>query len=173
MRGRRWLAGGIALCLCVATVSAAASRLTSSDAADEERLGANAQRFMDLTGGTDSSAATLLDADDGEDGEVPSAFAPRGWRITPAGQQVEVFRFPLGLTATGDGSHIMVSSDNGGMQGLSVIDTATLATTTTPAGNLFMGVASAPNGQVYASGGNADRVFRFTIAGGVAASLDA
>src|SRR3954451_21126876 len=99
---------------------------------------------------------------------------PQGWKITPAGQQTNVLRFPLGLTPTPDQSHVVVTSDNGGTQGLSVIDTSTMAVTTTPAANLFMGVSATPDGRIYASGGNANRVFRFRLAGGsVAVNQDA
>jgi DNA-binding beta-propeller fold protein YncE len=98
---------------------------------------------------------------------------PNGWKITPAGAQVDVLRFPLGAVLSPDGSHLIVSSDNGGMQALNTVDTKTLSSTITPAANLFMGLAATPDGTVFASGGNADRVFRYKIAGPAAVSLDA
>src|SRR5438105_2298179 len=103
---------------------------------------------------------------------TPGNSTPQGWKITPAGKQVDVLRFPLGLVATPDQSHIVVTSDNGGTQGLSVIDTATMAATMTTAANLFMGVAATPDGRLYASGGNANRVFRFRLAGPTAVNQD-
>src|SRR5436190_8884925 len=122
-----------------------------------------------LVGGTAAIAATAAVTG-------PSAAdntIPQGWKIKPAGRQVDVFRFPLGLTPTTDQSHVIVTSDNGGTQGLSVIDTASLSATTTPAANLFMGVSALPDGRIYASGGNANRVFRFRLAGPAAVNQDA
>src|SRR5438270_10303201 len=98
---------------------------------------------------------------------------PNGWKIKPAGDQVDVFRFPLGAALSPDGSKLIVSSDNGGMQALNTVDTKSLSSTVTPAANLFMGLAVTPDGTVFASGGNADRVFRFKLAGPTAVSLDA
>ncbi|MEY2447747.1 MAG: hypothetical protein QOH79_1223 [Acidimicrobiaceae bacterium] len=102
---------------------------------------------------------------------VDPASTPAGWAITPAGAQIAVSRLPLGLTATPDESHIIVSSNSGGLQSLNVIDAASLTTTMTPAGNLFIGVSAAPDGHVYAAGGNADRVFMFLLTGGAAAPV--
>jgi len=63
---------------------------------------------------------------------------PQGWLINPAGQQMDVLRFPLGIAATPDGSKVIVSSDSGSVQGLTTIDTNTLAAVPVPAANLFM-----------------------------------
>jgi len=98
---------------------------------------------------------------------------PNGWKITPAGAQVDVLRFPLGAALSADGSKLVVSSDNGGMQALNTVDTKSLSSTITPAANLFMGLAATPDGTVFASGGNANRVFRFKLAGPTTVSLDA
>ena len=49
-----------------------------------------------------------------------------------------------------------------------------MGVTNTTAANLFMGVAATPDGRIYASGGNANRVFRFRLAGGsIAVNQDA
>ncbi|MDQ1395190.1 MAG: hypothetical protein QOG64_449, partial [Acidimicrobiaceae bacterium] len=98
---------------------------------------------------------------------------PQGWKIKPAGRQIDTLRFPLGITPTADQSQMVVTSNNGGLQGLTVIDAATLVATPTPAANLFMGVSAAADGQIYASGGNANRVFRFRLAGPTAVNEDA
>src|SRR5207248_5405492 len=68
---------------------------------------------------------------------------------------------------------MVVTSDNGGMQVLTTVDTASLSTTVTPAANLFMGLAVTNDNTVFASGGNADRVIRYKLAGPAAVSLDA
>ena len=107
-------------------------------------------------------------------GRTPDNSTPQGWRIRPAGQQVGTLRFPLGVTSTPDGKYVIATEDSGGPQGLTVVDTATYQSTTTTAANLFMGATPTPDGHIFASGGNADRVFRFQLApGGVAAPLDA
>src|SRR4051812_1901646 len=97
---------------------------------------------------------------------------PNGWRIKPAGDQVDINRFPLGAALSPDGSKMVVTSDNGGMQALTTVDAKTLQTTVTPAANLFMGLAITNDGTVFASGGNADRVWRYKLAGPTLVSLD-
>ena len=100
------------------------------------------------------------------------ASLPNGWCLSPAGRAVDVLRFPLGVLPTSDG-HVVVTSDNGGVQGLTVVDQQTLAAQQTTAGNVFVGLAETADHRVYASGGNADRVFRYRIVGGSAVSQDA
>src|SRR3954451_7112186 len=90
---------------------------------------------------------------------------PNGWKIKPAGDQVDVNRFPMGAALSPDGSKMVVTSDNGGMQALTTVDAKTLQTTMTPAANLFMGLAITNDGTVFASGGNADRVWRYKLVG--------
>jgi DNA-binding beta-propeller fold protein YncE len=88
---------------------------------------------------------------------------PNGWCIRPAGTQIDVLRDPFGLATTADGKKVLVSSSGGGVQGLTVINNTTLTGTPQPAANLFMGMAALPSGKIYASGGNANRVFRFRM----------
>lgn len=150
--------------------------------------GANASRFLELTGdGHGPSVSVGVDADgDGKEDvtaevALPSLGvspeldgvprAPQGWALRPAGRQVDVLRFPLGLVSTPDERSIVVSSDSGGLQGLTVIDAETLAGIPLPAANLFMGLAVAPDGRIFASGGNADRVFRWQLVGPAAIPL--
>src|SRR4051794_9226059 len=109
-------------------------------------------------------AASAAAADCRKDPKT-AGTTPTGWCIRPAGTNIDVLRFPLGLTPAAGGSKIVVTSNSGGAQGLTVIDAASLTAVPTTQGNLFMGVAPTPDGRVYASGGNADRVFRFHFAG--------
>lgn len=143
-----------------------------------------AQRFLDLTGGGTPSAASEVPvesepgtaaaaavADSCRRAATSTAVLPNGWCLSPAGRQVNVLRFPLGLTATSHGT-VVASSNAGGVQGLTSIDTASLAASVTPGGNLFMGVAETSDGRVYAAGGNANRVFRYRYAGADLVSQD-
>ncbi|MGQ0832786.1 MAG: bifunctional YncE family protein/alkaline phosphatase family protein [Microthrixaceae bacterium] len=153
----------------------------STNHRDNDAVGANASRFLELTGdgadaaGPSGSASGEL-ASDEEVGSSPELDGvprtPAGWALRPAGKQIDVLRFPLGLAPSADGSSIVVSSDSGGPQGLTVIDTTTLAGVPVTAANLFMGVATTPSGRIYASGGNADRIFRWQLAGPAAVPLD-
>ncbi|MEO7429855.1 MAG: beta-propeller fold lactonase family protein, partial [Acidimicrobiales bacterium] len=150
---------------------AATTVASRQDATSAPPLGQNAQRFLAATGDTAGATAPAESrqapaaADKGDDALLAGNYTPNGFRIAPAGNQVPVFNFPLGLVATPDGKQVIVSSDSGGMQGLTTIDAASLSPTHTPAANLFIGVAATGDGRVYASGGNADRVFRMRLLG--------
>jgi len=140
--------------------------------------GRNARRFLSLTGDTAGSGAGVAaggQETDGEGDALPAAGGdrtPMGWLIRPAGHQVDVLRFPLGITASPDGASIVVSSDSGGVQGLTVIDAASLNAIPTTAANLFTGVEVTPSGRVFASGGNADRVYQWQLTGPLAVGQD-
>jgi DNA-binding beta-propeller fold protein YncE len=136
----------------------------------------NAGRFLDLTTGHTTPALEQRDAalaaNDDYDGPGNGNFTPAGWRVRPAGEQVATFNFPLGLAKTDDAGTVLVSSDNGGMQGITAINTDSLQPTHLPAANLFMGL-SVRDSVLYASGGNADRVFRYQLANGLPLPHDA
>jgi DNA-binding beta-propeller fold protein YncE len=168
---RRVAAAYVVLTL-LAAGAAAGQRALRSQPARSDRATGEAKRFLDLTSGSPgaptramTAAPAAAGASEGPAAPVDGDRMPNGWKLTPAGKQVETQRFPLGLTATADQSQIIVTSDSGGMQSLHVVDAKTLMATMTPATNLFMGVAATPGGQVFASGGNADRLFRFRLAG--------
>jgi hypothetical protein len=151
--------------------------LTSASHTAHEAVTASPdQRFLSLTGGdhatgvdaddlqqTGAAAASKTEADCTKDPETVGTL-PNGWCLRPAGRSVDVLRFPLGITPTSNGK-VVVTSDSGGVQGLTAVDQATLATTQTTAGNLFEGIAETKDGRIYASGGNANRVFRYQWAG--------
>jgi DNA-binding beta-propeller fold protein YncE len=150
--------------------------LTSgSHATAPEATASPDQRFLSLTGdrptGTDPddapaaapAAQAATEADCTKDPETVGTL-PNGWCLRPAGHSVDVLRFPLGIIPTSNGK-VVVTSDSGGVQGLTAVDQATLATTQTTAGNLFEGIAETKDGRIYASGGNANRVFRYQWAG--------
>ena len=128
--------------------------------------GSGASRFLLRT--SPANAATVAAASVA----CTTVRIPNGWCLTPAGSQITTLRFPLGITPTPDQSKVLVSSDSGGVQGLTVVDARTLQAVPSPAANLFMGLSVAGNGKIYASGGNADRVFRYKLVGPAAVPLD-
>ena len=182
----------VATCMLVFSGVAVASARNASHHDATDAVSRNAARFLELTGDeatttTVAAAASApaaagahsADADDADEEPVGSSpeldgvpRTPQGWALRPAGEQVDVLRFPLGLVATPDGSSIVVSSDSGGVQGLTLIDSGDLTAVPVPSANLFMGLAATPDGKLFASGGNADRVFRWQLAGPTALPLD-
>lgn len=150
----------------------------------------DATRFLALTGGSDPAGLareavdTDADALSGASSQAgtgdracradaaTTAILPNGWCLRPAGRNVDVLRFPIGVLPTSNGK-IVVTSSSGGVQGLTVVDPTTLATSQTPAGNLFEGLAETKDGRVFAAGGNADRVFRYRFASDKLVSQDA
>lgn len=180
MPARRLLAAGCAVSLAAAGLGAVnlvgASSRHATPRTSEPAPTADAQRFLEVTGGAaPTSAATRLAtraAAATDDGPVCTSQTttsgiyplPNGWCLTPAGASVDVLRFPLGLVPTSNGQ-VVVTSNNGGVQGLTVIDQQALSTSQTTAANLFVGLAETKDGRVFASGGNANRVFRYTWAG--------
>jgi YVTN family beta-propeller protein len=97
-----------------------------------------------------------------------TGITPNHWMLTPAGLQVEVGDRPLGLAATPDGRHLLISNNGQGVQSLVVFDTwAHKVTQMIPYHSpeaLFLGVAVSPDGRrVYASAGgnNKIRVYDF------------
>lgn len=179
--GRRILAAVVGFFLLVGLTSVVARSLEAKSG-DALAAGPNASRFLELTGDGNGLHVAIGDDDPrvevdldtiGSSPELAGApKTPQGWALRPAGEQVDVLRFPLGLAATPAGDKIVVSSDSGGVQGLTVIDAESLTALPSPAANLFMGVAITPDGHIFASGGNADRVFRWQLAGPLAVPLD-
>src|SRR3954447_2715618 len=183
-----WLAAATAAsCLVAGGAWATVANTTAHrDDTGSAPAARGSDRFLQLTGdqataGAQHSVAATREASAAVSGKGSRNYrtdpktvgtTPTGWCIRPAGHNVDVLRFPLGLTTAQSGHKVVVTSNGGGPQGLTVIDAATLTATPTTQGNLFMGVAPTPDGRVYASGGNADRVFRFHFAGNALVSDD-
>ena len=149
---------------------------------------ANGRRFLALTdasraAGVGRAAPSGMAAGktDPSQGKRPSCgtgpSTPAGWCLTPAGSQFDVLRFPIGLTVDPTSGDAVVSSDSGGAQAIAVVNPSApdprAAVTFAPGANLFLGLSLTPTGKLYASGGNADRVFRYQLAGPVAIPEDA
>ena len=185
----RLTAGGTAAALLLGTGAFALTR-NNPQASGGPAAGTSAQRFLALTGAQRSGgsaapakkAASPTAVVDGKKfsarpscGSAPTT--PAGWCLTPAGSQFDVLRFPIGLTVDPASGDAVVSSDGGGPQGIAVVDPTApdphAAVTFAPGANLFLGLALSNSGTLYASGGNADRVFRYRLAGPVAVPEDA
>jgi DNA-binding beta-propeller fold protein YncE len=136
-----------------------------------------AERFLALTGDSPTTSAAPESIGDVQAAAAGKAAGdsclkdpetvgtlPNGWCLRPAGHSVDVLRFPLGVIPTSNGK-VVVTSNSGGLQGLTVVDQKSLATSQTTAANLFVGLAETKDGRVYAAGGNANRVFRYRWAG--------
>ncbi len=155
----------------IGTAAFGAVSFTSSKSASGPSASAvrqSAGRFLDLTAGRSSADVAAGGPAPAIDGD----YEPNGWKIRPVGRQVNVLNFPLGLASTPGSGQILVTADSGGLQGITQIDPSTLRPTNVPSGNLFMGISVTNDDKVYASGGNADRVFRYAFVGGQLAPTD-
>jgi DNA-binding beta-propeller fold protein YncE len=188
MRGRL-----VATAAVAATLLGGGSWATLELTSDDENPSADAQtgwneRFLELTDDgpqppafgeeDDEEFEGVADAGEEEAGncaedEATLGMTPNGWCIRPAGRTIDVLRFPLGILPVDGGSKVVVTSNSGGAQGLTVIDSESLTAVPTTEGNLFMGLAPTADGRLYAAGGNSDRVFRFRVAGNAVVSQDA
>jgi len=93
---------------------------------------------------------------------------PNGWRLSPAGRQVELGGLPLRLTAVPGGPYVIATSNGYGAHFLAVIDAAAeRVVEKVPIQEGWMGLAVDAAGQtVYASAGSQDRVLVYRFAGG-------
>ena len=124
------------------------------------------------------SAATVTDDGDGilpPQKAVPSPVTeyrtPNGWLLRPAGTQYDVQRAPTGVTVAPDKKTVFVVTSGVFNEHLEAIDAETGASTTTPVGSLYMGVAADANNNVWASGGYRNKVYQFLYDGPVAGGL--
>jgi YVTN family beta-propeller protein len=96
---------------------------------------------------------------------------PVGYRLSPAGHQGALGDLPLSSALSPDQRWLAVSNDGEGVQSLQLVDTATGTVRQTlsypaPKG-LFVGLAFAPDGRaLYASGGGANLIHRYTLGEG-------
>src|SRR5258708_536668 len=173
----------------VGTGAVAAARTVRS-AVSAAPTGTNTTRFLALTGDpaartgraaigkpapNGAPTAVTATAPRRPDCGQASASTPAGWCLTPGGTQYTVLRFPIGLAVDPASGEAIVSSDSGGPQALDVINPNTdprAAVTVSPGANLFLGLSVTGDGTIYASGGNADRVFRYHLTGPAAVPQD-
>jgi YVTN family beta-propeller protein len=87
---------------------------------------------------------------------------PTGRLLDPAGVTTPVGQMPLGLVPSPDGARLVLLLGGLRQHGLQVVDRQGTVTQTLPQWAAFVGVVFSPDGQsLYASGGNADVVYRY------------
>lgn len=88
---------------------------------------------------------------------------PTGVRLDPAGARIDVGPLPLAAVASPDSGHVLLLLNGWRMQGVQVVDRrsgAVVQTLEQPAA--FIGITFSPDGRtLYASGGNADVIYRY------------
>jgi len=93
---------------------------------------------------------------------------PVGYRLSPAGHQLDLGDLPLSSALSPDRRWLAVSNDGQGMQSLQLIDAASGSVRQTlrypaPSG-LFVGLGFAPGGRMlYASGGGTNLIHRYSV----------
>ncbi len=109
------------------------------------------------------SAARRLVPGPQADGTV---LLPNGWRLTPAGRAVDVGTLPLSLVVLPDGRVASLLSGYS-TNGLVVVDPQRWTVTdSVPLSAAWLGLAATSRGDLYASGGTTNRVWRLREAGG-------
>jgi YVTN family beta-propeller protein len=102
-------------------------------------------------------------------GPGPNGYLlPNGWRLSPAGRQMELGGLPLRLLAVPGGPYVVVTSNGYGAHFLAVIDAAAeRVVEKVPIQEGWMGLAVDAKGQtVYASAGGQDRILVYGFSGG-------
>lgn len=109
--------------------------------------------------------APVLAATSPSDPLPVSPTLPNGWALQPAGTQVLTNRAPTGLVVSPDGSSVYATTSGIFDEAVVHIDATTLEPTPTLVSDAFQGVAADASGNVWVSGGPADRVWQYQAAG--------
>ena len=109
-------------------------------------------------------------------GKLPggSVLLPNGWRLSPAGRQLDVGDLPLSFDVSPDGRYAVVTNNGEGPQSVSVVDIGSWQVTRTiPVAKSWLGIRFLGDGARFAlSGGTDDKVFIYDFAGGNVARSD-
>ncbi|SHE37913.1 40-residue YVTN family beta-propeller repeat-containing protein [Cnuella takakiae] len=93
---------------------------------------------------------------------------PNGWKLSPAGASLPLGDLPLNMAVSRSGKYIAVSNNGQGVQSIQLLDARAgrlLDTITIP--KSWYGLQFTGNEQnLYASGGNDNRILKYRIAGG-------
>ncbi|MGW0879659.1 beta-propeller fold lactonase family protein [Streptomyces sp. NPDC002671] len=100
-----------------------------------------------------------------------TAVTPVGYKVTPAGHQVQLGNLPLNAVLSPDKSMLLVSNAGQGTQSLQVVDPAdseVVQTISYPSPQaVFTGLAFSPDGKrAYASGGGREIIHTYDVSGG-------
>ena len=90
---------------------------------------------------------------------------PNGWKLDPAGTQVLTNRATTGVWMSPTGSDIYATTSGIFEEAVVHVDGSSLVPTPTLASDTFQGVSADTAGNVWVSGGSADRVWQFKAAG--------
>ena len=90
---------------------------------------------------------------------------PNGWLLDPAGTQVLTNRATTGVWMSPSGSDIYATTSGIFDEAVVHVDGSTLVSTPTLVSDTFQGVAGDSAGNVWVSGGSADRVWQFKATG--------
>jgi DNA-binding beta-propeller fold protein YncE len=90
---------------------------------------------------------------------------PNGWKLDPAGTQVLTNRATTGVWISPTGSDIYATTSGIFEEAVVHVDGSTLIPTPTLVSDTYQGVAGDSAGNVWVSGGSADRVWQFKAAG--------
>ena len=91
-----------------------------------------------------------------------------GWRVAPAGKQIQLDTLPMSSALTPDGKFLLVLHGGYRPPSIGVIDTSTgTLTSTVPVPDAWLGLTISPRGdRVYVGGGSRAAIFEFTLSGG-------
>jgi len=105
------------------------------------------------------------------DGRV---LLPNGWFLSPAGTQIELGDFPLGLDISPDGRYAAITNNGYSAHSLSIVDLqARQVVQNVPLAKSWLGVRFSRSGdRLYVSGGNDNRVLLYRFADGQATPAD-
>ncbi|HUL44722.1 MAG TPA: bifunctional YncE family protein/alkaline phosphatase family protein [Bacteroidota bacterium] len=99
---------------------------------------------------------------------------PNGWRLSPAGTQIDVGDLPLNLDISPDGKYAIVTNNGNGDQEVSIIDLNKPGVVAKlPLACSWLGIRFFDNGSRFVvSGGNEDKLFLYSLIQGTAALTD-
>ena len=90
---------------------------------------------------------------------------PNGWALRPAGTQVMTTRATTGVSVSADARSVYATTSGIFDEAVVHIDAATLRPTPTLVSDTYQGIVADGGGNVWVSGGPADRVWQFKAAG--------